>query len=239
MSREKMLGKVKALLAKTVESGCTEEEYLAAFAKAQALIDAYEISDDELTLTKEEKATFASMLKGDKRNPSRIKSGFAVAVAKFTGCKVWHDRDKSTGKPRLTFCGLRADADFAIWLMDHLTTFVQGELAEFLISDISTDRMKRNAVIRGFIDGCTEKISERLNALCEQPKPAMNSNAKALVVIKDQAITDALKCAGIKLRASYSYSMPGDSRARAAGSAAGERASFGRPVSGRATGLLR
>jgi uncharacterized protein DUF2786 len=37
-SREKLIDKVKALLAKTTESGCTEEEELSALAKARAWI---------------------------------------------------------------------------------------------------------------------------------------------------------------------------------------------------------
>ena len=34
--REKLLDKIRALLSKTTESGCTEGEYLAALAKARA-----------------------------------------------------------------------------------------------------------------------------------------------------------------------------------------------------------
>jgi len=37
--REKLLDKIRALLSKTTESGCTEGEYLAALAKARALMD--------------------------------------------------------------------------------------------------------------------------------------------------------------------------------------------------------
>ena len=48
--REGIIDKIKALLAKTTENGCTEEEELAALAKARAWIDAHEITDDELKL---------------------------------------------------------------------------------------------------------------------------------------------------------------------------------------------
>ena len=54
--REGLLDKIRALLAKTVGSGCTESEALAALSKARAMMDAYAVGDDELSLTKEEKA---------------------------------------------------------------------------------------------------------------------------------------------------------------------------------------
>jgi hypothetical protein len=55
-NRNSIIDKIKALLAKTTENGCTEEEALAALAKARAWIDAHEVTDDELQLSREEKA---------------------------------------------------------------------------------------------------------------------------------------------------------------------------------------
>jgi hypothetical protein len=49
--REKLLRKIRALLAKTVATGCPVEEALAAHAKAQALIDGYQVSHEELYST--------------------------------------------------------------------------------------------------------------------------------------------------------------------------------------------
>ena len=39
-NREKIIEKIKALLSKTVDQGCTEEEALASLTKAQAWMDA-------------------------------------------------------------------------------------------------------------------------------------------------------------------------------------------------------
>ena len=54
VDRNSIIEKVKALLAKTTENGCTEEEELAALAKARAWIDAHEITDGELQLSRED-----------------------------------------------------------------------------------------------------------------------------------------------------------------------------------------
>jgi hypothetical protein len=54
--REDLLAKIRALLSKTIEAGCTEGEAMLALQKARAMMDVYDVSDEELQLTKEEKA---------------------------------------------------------------------------------------------------------------------------------------------------------------------------------------
>ena len=58
--RNSLLDKIRALMSKTAENGCTEHEALAALDKARALMDAYEITDTELQLTKAEFAILRS-----------------------------------------------------------------------------------------------------------------------------------------------------------------------------------
>ena len=85
------------------------------------------------------------------------------------------------------FCGLPADAQFATWLLDTLTNFVQAELVNFLMDAAPSNEDRREA-IRSFVAGCTDRISDQLSKLCEQSATLATSNAKALVVIKDAAI---------------------------------------------------
>jgi hypothetical protein len=109
---------------------------------------------------------------------------------------------------------------------------VHDALFEFLIDCLAPAGKERNAEIRSFVPGCTARIESRLIEMCDQSKAERTANGKALVVIKDQAIKDLLKAEGIRLR-SCSGSRAGFSvSALAAGQGAGDRASFGRPVSG-------
>ena len=55
-SRKKMLERVRAIVAKTIDNGCTESEAMAALAKAQELMAAYDISEAELGQTEETEA---------------------------------------------------------------------------------------------------------------------------------------------------------------------------------------
>src|SRR5262249_53976073 len=120
--RQALLDKIRALLVKTTANGCTQEEALAALAKARAMMDAYAISDDELALTKEERAIFMRQPRGT-TDPHRIKWRLCAAIGEFCECEVWRDRNHL-----LVFCGLRSDVQLATWLLDTLASFVQSEL---------------------------------------------------------------------------------------------------------------
>jgi Protein of unknown function (DUF2786) len=229
IERESLLNKIRALLAKTMEAGCTEEEAMTAVAKARAIMDAYAVTEAELNLTKEEKAILRREPPGTK-DPHRIKWLLSWAVAKFCNCRSWRERRREGGG--LVFCGLPSDAQFATWLLDTLAAFVQAELVKHLMEAEPSNEDRREA-IRGFVLGCCDRIRDRLAELCEQSASLANSNAKALVVIKDAAVQTKLDELGIHLSTSSGSCGAWDHSSYAAGKAAGDRASFGRPVSGR------
>lgn len=231
-NRESLLHKIRSLLAKTMENGCTEAEALAALARARAMMDAYEVTDEELQLSKEEKAILRPT-PGDTGRLS-IRNWLSVAVSNFTDTKCYRDRNGS-----IVFVGLKSDVDFASWLIDTLSNFVRAELTEHLISSPPTGG--RSDTIRtknGFVMGCTKRISERLNELVAQSRrasPAGPSNGRALVVVKSQAVDAALKDANVTIGRARPGKRRIDRAAYAAGRAAGDRASFGRPVGGGAS----
>jgi hypothetical protein len=203
-----------------------QSQHLAALAKARAMRDAYEVTDDELSLTKDEKAILRREPDGTK-DPHRIKWLLCGAVAKFCDCRVWRDANHI-----LVFCGLRPDAQFATWLLDALAAFVQAEIANHLMGSTAVGK-DRSQAIASFVWGCTERIIQRLNELCEQSTSVATSNATALVVAKGAAVTAKIDELGINLCKSRISGTVRDAQSLAAGRTAGDRASFGRPVSGR------
>jgi hypothetical protein len=227
-NRERTLKNIRALLSKTTENGCTEEEHFAALAKARALMDAYEVTEADLQLAKEEAVILRKEPPGTK-DPHDIKFFLIRAVSKFTDCRAWRD-----GKSGLVFCGLPADARFATWLLDHLAGFVQAELANYLMGNVAAG-FERRRIISGFVGGATSRIAARLDELCVPP-PAASANNRALVVAKKAVIKAKLDELGICLTTSRSQRQYSDS-SLAAGQTAGDRASFGRPVSGQAAAL--
>jgi hypothetical protein len=223
INRRSLIEKIKALMSKTVVNGCTEHEQLAALDKVRALMDAYDVTEDELKLNKAESAILRSEPPGS-TDPHRIKSSLAIGVSKFCGCKAWK------GPDGLVFCGLPADVHLATWLLDTLTAFVQAELARHLIGCIAP-KGERRFIINGFVGGCCGRIKERLNALRAQSAADVTSTGRELVAIKSTAIADMMKAMGIHLITRRSNRRIDDG-SYDAGLFAGDGASFGRPVSG-------
>jgi hypothetical protein len=116
------------------------------------------------------------------------------------------------------------------------STALGGQLTKHLMSDVAVGAQRRQ-VINGFVDGITWRISERLRELCKPPATA-SANSRALVVTKQGMIKDKMKELNIRLRSCGGSSRQHDEGSFAAGRSAGDRASFGRPISGRA-GTLR
>lgn len=228
--RENLIDKIRALMSKTVENGCTEAEAMAALAKARAMMDAHEVTDGELQLSREETAVLRREPPGSK-DPHKVKAFLAMAIAEFTDCRAWRD-----GQKALVFCGLPSDARFATWLLDSLAQFVRAELVNHLMSDLNIGA-DRTAVCNGFAAGCCSRISARLRELVAQSKSAQTSNGRELVVVKSAAVSAKMAELGITLGKSRSSSRRFDGNAYAAGKAAGDRASFGRPVSGQSATL--
>jgi hypothetical protein len=162
-----------------------------------------------------------------KKQKTRIGSNGFYVLPSQGSATVWRDRDHL-----LVFCGLRPDAQLGTWLLDTLAAFVQAEVTNHLMGSVAVGNDRRN-VIRSFVWGCTERINQRLNELCERSTSVATSNAKALVVTKDAVVKAKLDELDICLRTTSISGTPRNEQSLRAGKAAGDRASFGLPVSGR------
>jgi hypothetical protein len=181
-----------------------------------------------LQLCREETAILHDESETDARDTHKIKWQLCFGVGRYCNARIYRDRSKAG----LTFVGFKSDIDFATWLLDHLSDFVHDALFEFLLDCLAPEGKERKEEIRGFVIGCTGRLTARLIEMCDQSKTERTTNGKALVVIKDQAIRDLLKAEGICLRSGGGSRAGFSDSARAAGQSAGDRASFGRPVSG-------
>jgi hypothetical protein len=224
INRDSLVEKIRALMSKTIENGCTEYEALAALDKARAMMDAHVVTEADLQLTKAESAILRGEPPGS-RDPHGIKFSISVGVAKFCDCKVWK------GPTGLEFCGLPADVCFAMWLLDTLTAFVQAELARHLMG-CTAPKGERRFIINGFVGGCCQRIKDRLTALCEQSAVGATCNGRELVAIKSAAIADKMKAMNINLVKARRSTRRVDDASFQAGLSAGDRASFGRPLTG-------
>jgi len=220
-NRKALLAKVRALLAKTVENGCTEAEAMAALAKARELMDEYDLTDTDLAFGGEE-------VKAEERNVAdrhRIRDYLATAVGTFCQCKAWSGMTYE----HVTFCGLDSDTVFAHWLLDTLADFVDRALQDYLRSTWRPGMPSvRRTETNGFVIGCCSRIVQRLRELA--PRPPRTSTGRDLVVARNALIERKLNELGLRLRRVRGGSKRTNNDAFAAGRRKGDAAQFNRPI---------
>ena len=236
--RNAIIDKIKALLSKTTANGATEAEMFAALDKAAAMQDAYDITDEELQIAKDE----AAMMHADPpdlKDPHKIKRRLTYGIAQFCGVQICRSRHE-TG---FRCIGMPSDVQFAMWLLDNLADFVFNALYKHLIGCCAPPN-ERRIILRSFTEACCNRITDRLLELVERSKKARTSNGRELVVVKDAAGNLEVKdeagapVAGMADNAPCNVSRP-DHAASASGydnikcSQAGRRASGVRSLPGR------
>lgn len=209
-SRKKMLDKVRAILSKTMEAGCTEEEAMTALAKGRELMATYEIDEAELDAADQEKATIFRTSPSD---PYEIKYFLAKYVGKFTRCRVWAGKDRV-----VTFAGLESDVVFATWLLETLQRFVMRALRAYQQERSIKKMTNSNYTSASFVQGCTQRISQKLDKLA--PKE----------VTENALVTAELARNGIVLAKRRASNREVHMDSHKAGSKAGDSARFDRPV---------
>lgn len=229
INRERLYDKIRALLDKTVANGCTEAEALSALSKARAMMDAYEVTPEDLKLAKEQAAVLrGTETRDDKHGIARY---LVRAVALFCDCDGWRHGEG------FVFCGAPSDVQLAEWLHKHLITFVQGELENYLYQSDAPRGMRRR-MINGFVLGCTGRILARVQELEMQSRRTARSHSNALVIIKGDAIRAVKEAAGITVKRTTSRRRYTDD-SLSAGKAAGDRATLSMPVDGRGAMMLK
>lgn len=179
MQEKSIIAKIKALMSKTIESGATEAEALAAMEKAHELLQKYQLNMSELDIKAEGTAEIAVAM--DKRRYSTYLSPF---VAKYCGCKSWTSPQNHTHN----FIGLASDAQFAQWLLESLVGFVQYQQMLFVVEQASASWHEGEDFAIGIIHRIKERLKEQI--ACKTQSDIAGA-ANALVVVKNSMVNDA------------------------------------------------
>ena len=228
-TKQKVAQIVEALLAKTTENGASEAEAMAAAEKARELMDRYQIEAGSAGLEKE--GAFKVSVKRGHYKTLAVKDRIAAAVSQFCDCKCWLTKHTD----ECHFFGLKSDAEFAGWLIQTLDQFIANSTQKFILSQPRMDARPRWESEKAFVLGACVRISERLVQLANERKKSRDGtgDGRSLVVVKDAIVTREFAKLDLKLRSSgRSKTRAVDGGAFNAGRAAGDKASFGRPVNG-------
>lgn len=193
--RDRLKARIAALLAKTVQNGCTEGEALAAAAKVAELLDRHALSltDVEIHDSPCEQAVFTSRHK--KRVPLDPCIG---AIAAFCDCRVWREKS-ADGAVSHVFFGLPEDAAAARDLAEMVDSAVRAELGRYKTSrDYARfDTRDRHMVNASFVLGMVTGIADKLDALKTERAGRHRGSGRDLAVVKTSAVDEAFAKLGL------------------------------------------
>jgi|SRR5580658_1875953 hypothetical protein len=193
---DKVLSRIQALRAKTVETGCTEQEALAAAEKVAELLDRYGLSLSEVEL-KDQACEGAGIGTGRKRfGPI---DACIPAVGRFCDCRVWSERT-TRGEIRYVFFGLPADVAGAKYLYDLVEQAFETETDLFKSGALYAEHHSgdRRGATSSFQTGLAHGIAGKLSILRDQRETAMRTTTgRDLVPIKEAVLDEELAKLGM------------------------------------------
>jgi hypothetical protein len=193
---DKVLGRIQALRAKTTETGCTEQEALAAAEKVAELLDRYGLSLSEVDLK-------GQSCEGEAVGTGRKRFGPIDAciptVGRFCDCRVWSEKT-AAGEIRYVFFGLPADVAGARYLYDLVEQAFETETDLFkagvLYAEHPSDQ--RRGATTSFQAGLAHGIAGKLSALHTEREAAMRiTTGRDLVPIKEAVLDEELAKLGM------------------------------------------
>lgn len=160
--RDEVSKKIKALMGKTVENGCSEEEAMAAANMIGRLSRDYDISITEVEFKT------SSFVKHVIKTKSRIAGPMqqmVVAIANFTGTSSWFSRNDVI---EYTFFGSEQDTLVADYMYHLLETAIASELARYKKStEYKNSPVAGKTKTTSFLMGMTNRLRFRLNEMIE------------------------------------------------------------------------
>ncbi len=222
--RAALIERIRKLAKFTIAAGCSEHEAAAAAAKVAELISAHNVQQSELSI----RADARGCITDDFTEITKNRPDWAdciMPIAALYSCRTWykHDYDDplGLGLPQYTtkfmFFGFPADVAACIATCALIYNAVSGEAAKFRGDKLS------------FRAGMIARLRARLEDMERTVhRAAAPSGSTALISLKHQLVTEEYAKLNLRLRATRpTASRAADSRAYAAGAAAGSRTDLG------------
>ena len=194
----RVLQRIQALRAKTVEQGCTEQEALASARKVAELLDRYGLSLGEVEM-RDQACEGVGVDTGRRRRGPLDEC--VPAIAMFCDCKVWSEKAAS-GAIRYVFFGLPADVEAAHYLHDLICAAFANETERFKREDAAIASNARRDSAKSFQIGLAHGIGEKLKSMkAERDAANRKASGRDLVPMKASVIEDELEKLGLDFHA--------------------------------------
>lgn len=188
-NRDKIAATIRALLAKTVANGCTEDEAVAAAAKAAELLERYNLSLDEVELRE------TPFTRHDAQHDDEVGERLwkvADGIAHLTGCRYWVTPPGA--RVQVSFFGFAHEVEIAGYLLEICARAMRQQEAQLNRQFALLVPARRRRKILPFLDGMADRLGERIREL-KPPAPT----GTGIVVVRDALLNAAMKDIGVSL----------------------------------------
>lgn len=198
--RNRILEKIAALRARTVENGCTEAEAMEAAQKIAELMEKYDLSMTDVELGAAE-----CVMESDRTARNSPISYCGPAVGYFTDTRSWSflrrepvfDDDLIHGRRQtgwrevedVTFFGLPHDVEIAIYLFGICRGALDRETERFMPSIALYRRPVRDERLHAFQSGMVDRMAKRLRDMKDEiRRRSKMTSGRDLVVVKSAVV---------------------------------------------------
>ena len=193
---DRVIQRIRALRAKTVDRGCTEAEAMAAAAKVSELLARHDLTLDEISVRKSD-CEGVSVATGRRRRAPV--DGCVPAIATFCDCRVWSE-ESDEGALRYVYFGLKADVEAARFLHDLIEATFDHESAAFRRGQIylALRGGDRRMALNSFQTGLASGIAARLSSLkADRQDAGARRTGFDLVAVKHSVLDEEIARLGL------------------------------------------
>jgi hypothetical protein len=165
--RAVLVNKVKKILAKTEESGCTAEEAAAAMAKAQALMVEHNLNMAQVSDAEAASAGVMTDTEIDECGRWTNDHDLSACICnRYFFVQSWKATKTVDGKKRvfLYFFGTRENIETARWVYGSITSACSRLWKEYRVRNPFVPRTERRTFILGLFHGICDKLTEERQA---------------------------------------------------------------------------
>lgn len=223
--RERIARIARALAAKTVENGCTEDEALAAAEQLAKLLGEHNMSMDE---AEARETPFKRHTEAHEDGVGERLWKIADGISFLIGVKYWSSR-AGVHPVEINFYGYEHEVDVARYLLEICARAMRTERHRLHKAYELLRPAARRRKIVPFLDGMADSLRRRLKAM----KPVAPTG-KGLVVVRNELLAKAMKDEGIELDSRQMRQSRDYEASYGAGVAAGERVGLNPGLAGAA-----
>ncbi len=185
--REDILRKVRALLNRTPENGCTEAEAAAAANAAARILDKHGLSAEAVESVSPDGMS--------ERSAGTVPMDDAIwsmlrPLKRFCTVEAFMSHAPGAKKATIMFFGAAEDVEVAIHLMKVIRAAIKREGRAYLQACGKTNPKQRRLAARSFRIGMARRLGEKLEDMIEL-RDASRPTGQALVLVKSAKVKDA------------------------------------------------